>query len=289
MTQQLLVTKQFNVMPLWDKISGTIKGAARNIQDSIQEKRELKETKEKILERFSVPQLKQICKLHIGKEPPPYEVNPITGEKRKRELTRSVYIRYIETRVSLEVLEDYAQKFKISLSKILKEGDEDISNTFQPAVTRSNQLDNINDAPQANEEANVLNSPENGDKEFETYLNLIKREYEPGRMPRDEKEFEGQLAGQLKHIFKGRRVETQVGLPGGKVDVVLFGKYAIELKVAENPAILRDLIGQLLVYKRSYDHVGVIILDKGKVGREIIESWTNEYLKMGCPSVVIRA
>ena len=116
-------------------------------------------------------------------------------------------------------------------------------------------------------------------------LRKIQRDFEP-ESTRDEQEFETQLTIWLKHKFPGQ-VERQVGKGAGRVDLVLFGDFAIELKIAERPQPLRNLIGQIHGYKKVWKHVGVILLDVGTMAESAINEFIEDYAELGVPAVIV--
>lgn len=74
-----------------------------------------------------------------------------------------------------------------------------------------------------------------------------------------EKNLENQLVQWLKRPFED--VDYQVPCRSGKVDVVVDGKYAIELKIASAPSQLKSFLGQVFEYSREFEKVFLLIYD----------------------------
>lgn len=274
-------------MPLWDTIKGSIKGATKNIQDSIKEKQELKQSKEEILEKFGVPQLKQICKEYIGKEPEPYETNPITGEKRKRDLTRKVYVNFIESRVTLDVLKNYVEKFRVKISKEVEDHIPNNRDSFRQAIPQAQ----FEDSPK---QSQTIKTNENFREEKETsydtglkeILDYIKEKLDnyPYKI-RDERELELAIDSLLN--VKYNNTQRQYPIGNDRIDVLVDGKYAIELKKATSIERLRGLVNQIEDYQKHFKNVGAIIWDAGKMRTSDIESKRQELITKGSYAVII--
>jgi hypothetical protein len=272
-------------MGILDKLGETIKNTASSVKAEMQRRKEIAYKKERILSRFTIEDLKKLCKEHIGYEPSPYYENPITGERTKRVVDKDVYIGFIKDKVTLENIIDFASKNKIGISDLLAEWQktENASiiskdTTFQASQTA------IVESSQANKTAPQEKSEATGLDEFDAILDFIQKEFRPNPV-RDETELENQLVQFLRPKYGGV-VQEQVPTPYGRVDIVLFNKYALELKLATNRNNLRDMEGQLRDYKKVYPNLAAIIL-RVNVNYNDINYYVNEYAKDGIKSVVI--
>lgn len=77
-----------------------------------------------------------------------------------------------------------------------------------------------------------------------------------------ERDLEAQMVQALTISFGKDKVNYQERARGGRVDIVVDGKYAIELKIITSPSQLTPLIGQALVYSKEYEKVFVYLYDK---------------------------
>ena len=277
-------------MPLWDTIKGSIKGTTKNIQDSIKEKRKLKQSKEEILEKFEISQMKQICKEYIGKEPEPYEISPITGEKRRRDLTRRVYVNFIESRVSLDVLKNYAEKFRITIYKEVENHSPNSKNGFNQSSTRG-PLKYITKQSKPVQANDYLPKLEENYTRLKEILDYIKNEFDNYRYKiRDERELESMIEIYLKTRYKFTQRQYPIG--SDRIDILVDGKYAIELKKATSIERLRGLVNQVEDYQKHFENkgaVGAIIWDSGKMRASDIESKRQELIAKGSYAVIIHA
>lgn len=77
-----------------------------------------------------------------------------------------------------------------------------------------------------------------------------------------ERDVEAQMVQSLQAIFGKNKVNYQERSRGGRVDIVVDGKYAIELKVNISASQLNSLLGQAMVYSEDYEKVFVYIFDQ---------------------------
>ena len=111
------------------------------------------------------------------------------------------------------------------------------------------------------------------DKDVSTLIGLI--EGIKVQDVRSEEDFEKQLFQRLD--ARGYKVERQVRYgPNNIVDLVVDGRIGVELKVADRAKNVRDLIGQVTVYKKHLKKIIVGILDCDAVQ----ESDLQEYISL---------
>jgi len=92
-----------------------------------------------------------------------------------------------------------------------------------------------------------------------------------------ERELEAQMVQSLSAIFGTNKVNYQERARSGRVDIVVDGKYAIELKVITSPSQLTGMVGQVMKYSREYDKVFVWIYDSRS---QLKTKDVNEFKKM---------
>ena len=277
-------------MDILGKIVKTVKDTTNSVKSEIQRREEIAHKKERILSRFTISDLKRLCKEHIGTEPKPYYTNPITEDRIKRTLDKDAYINFIRDKVTLENIINFAGKNKISISDLLAKWQQtENQSASQNMLTQSNipQTTQITSGEnlQQNKSSIQQEKPEVTDlNDFDLILDFIKKEFHPDPV-RDETELENQLVQFLRPKY-GNAVQEQVPTPYGRIDVVLFNKYALELKLATNKNNLRDMEGQLRDYKKAYSNLAAIIL-RVNVDYNDMNYYIGEYAKDGIKSVVI--
>ncbi len=102
-----------------------------------------------------------------------------------------------------------------------------------------------------------------------------------------EKNFENQLLIWLK--ARGfENVDYQVQCKQGRVDIVIEGKYAIELKLVSSPSALTSLIGQVFSYAKEYEKVFLIIYDvKGSMRPANIKELKTNFQNMNALNIEV--
>ena len=275
-------------MDILGKIIKSVKDTTSSVKNEIQMREEIAYKKERILSRFTISDLKKLCKEHIGTEPKPYYTDPITGNRIKRTLDKDAYIKFIRDRVTLENIIDFAGKNKTGISDLLAEwqqtenqsASQNISTNI-PQTTQITSGENI----QKNKSSVQQEKPEVTDlNDFDSILDFIKNKFHPNPV-RDETELENQLVQFLRPKY-GDAIQEQVPTPYGKIDLILFNKYALELKLATNKNNLRDMEGQLRDYKKAYPNLAAIIL-RVNLDYNDMNYYIGEYAKDNIKSVVI--
>jgi len=119
-------------------------------------------------------------------------------------------------------------------------------------------------------------------------INTIQNEFEPDPST-DEKELQGNLNQFLKMKYPGKKIEREVDSRVGKLDFVIDGKYAIELKLVKNSSTLRNLIGQLEEYQEVYRQIAVLLLNIIEISDiEKINYYKERYAAKGIPTMVVK-
>jgi len=113
-----------------------------------------------------------------------------------------------------------------------------------------------------------FNSEIDGDKDLREFI-FIMHEIEKGFEPeqiKDEKELQSQLTIFLKAKFSDKKIEREVTTKSGdKLDIVIDGKFVLELKVPRGKTDLRNLSAQLEEYHEEYPNICAIIADISKI------------------------
>jgi len=137
---------------------------------------------------------------------------------------------------------------------------------------------------------NYKNKTKNFKKYDSTFLKIIdniQKEFIP-EDSMDEKELQTQLKIFLTREYKGKKIEREVKTRAGNIDFLIDGKYVIEVKLAKNPTVLRDLIGQLEVYQEVFPQIAVLLLNIiEKSDIEKINQYTERYAAKGIPTMIV--
>ena len=123
--------------------------------------------------------------------------------------------------------------------------------------------------------------------EFRKIMNSIRDGFDSEKIW-DEQHLEDQLIIHLRAKFENMRIERQQSAPsGGRVDILIEGKYVLELKVPRSRDDLRNLSAQLEEYKEDFPYVCAVIADTQNVDEGEIKTYVDRYKsKYNIPSVV---
>ena len=120
-------------------------------------------------------------------------------------------------------------------------------------------------------------------------INAIESDFEPEKIT-DEEHLQAQLSIFLKAKFPNAIVEREVKTErGDRIDVLVDGKFAFELKVPDERVKLRNLMAQLEEYKEQYSDVCAVILDNQNLNlSDTIMEYAERYQsKLGVRTIVL--
>ncbi len=253
----------------------------------------------KLLNKFTVKQLKDFCLEYIGRSPAD---ELITDEDEEDEEFDDE-----DEQGKVEKVVSYGKKRIHQFSKDKSEKhDRTLYVEFIWKYLESGEIiqDQINDFALKKRVVprnyfGVKSDEKEDKKEFSTILSIIQSDFEPERITNQDMEdkLQAQLSIFLKAKFPDKKIDREVVLQNGdRVDIVIDDRFVLELKVPTDRIYLRNLTAQLEEYLEEYDFLGVVIAD---VTEELEEkekdSMTqniNEYVdrfksKYGVQSVVL--
>ena len=132
-------------------------------------------------------------------------------------------------------------------------------------------------------------APKETKSDFESMINAIESDFEPEKIT-DEEHLQAQLSIFLKAKFPNAIVEREVKTErGDRIDVLVDGKFAFELKVPDERVKLRNLMAQLEEYKEQYNDICAIILDNQSLDlSDTIKEYAEKYKsKLGVRSIIL--
>ena len=253
----------------------------------------------KLLNKFTVKQLKDFCLEYIGRSPAD---ELITDEDEEDEEFDDG-----DEQGKVEKVVSYGKKRIHQFSKDKSEKhDRTLYVEFIWKYLESGEIiqDQINDFALKERVVPrnyfVVKSDEKEDKkEFSTILSIIQSDFEPESITKEDKEdkLQAQLSIFLKAKFPDKKIDREVVLQNGdRVDIVIDDRFVLELKVPTDRIYLRNLTAQLEEYLEEYDFLGVVIADITQelegIGKDSMTQNINEYVdrfksKYGIQSVVL--
>ena len=218
----------------------------------------------KLLNKFTVKQLKDFCLEYIGRSPAD---ELITDEDEEDEEFDDE-----DEQGKVEKVVSYGKKRIHQFSKDKSEKhDRTLYVEFIWKYLESGEIiqDQINDF--ALKERVVprnyfgVKSDEKEDKkEFSTILSIIQSDFEPESITGEQMEdkLQSQLTVFLKAKFPDKKIDREVVLQNGdRVDIVIDDRFALELKAPKDRIYLRNLSAQIEEYLEEYDFLGIVIAD----------------------------
>ncbi len=265
----------------------TGKTIKKGIDDNIERQRQ----KRILFSNFTINDFKRICSEYGIGEPASYDEDLLTGEREKITLRRDDWLSYTEKRLSIEQVEEFCRRHRIRIPESYRQqrSIESQQPQFESKFERSSiQREPLYEVPKSQEskiQSEPFVQPVKSDSEFEKILQIIREKFEPEES-RDEKELEKQLTQILKLLLPNK-IDRQSNTAKGRVDIVIDGKYGLELKIANSSSILRALKGQVHDYKKVLDEVAIILLDVNKLPSSEIREFVQDCTEFGVKTIIV--
>ena len=257
-------------MSFLNKIKETSLEITRKAKEEYKKREEIKRQKKLLLNPLTFNELKRVYENYTG-ESPRYHEDPITGEKRR--LVRADYINALMSKLTVEQIEKLIEKSKKSKkNKKRKE-------TKEEKRINSKKINRNRGAK---------------DKEFEKILKIIKNDYQNRVLYSrdvsfsDEKQFRDNLYSYLVSKYPNKSIKLEQSYSKGKIDILVNGKYVLELKYAQNPASLNAGLKEVKNYKKEFKNIAVIILDVNKLKHERIKEYKEDYEEDGAKVIILK-
>lgn len=287
-------------MGLWDAIKG--------VSDDFGKLQDKKRIKREILDRFDMASLKKISKHYGIGEPSKFSEDPFTGKKTRRAVTRDHFIDLVYSQLKFDQITAFCEKNRIQIQDLLNQlsvavpqaptkptaiAPARVAAPTSSALRESRPAGPTMDfvalppSPAAKAPGPSIKPlpPRSTTREFDELLSFIRKmKPEPTR---DERELEGQLVMHLKHGYAEARIGRQVKGDRNRVDVVVDGKFAIEIKVADSRTTLRNAVAQVIAYRKQYSNLVVVLLDVHELSREEIDASAAEYRTYGASTIIL--
>ena len=233
------------------------------------------DAKEAILGKFTISDMESTC--HEYGIDKPYH-------RGGRAISLWTYTNYLKNKIELTQLEKIAIRRKVNISMIISEYKlkvNEITKKYYNSIPSSGE-DSKNDTIGRK----LLNIKDYN--EFKETLQDIRLNFKPEEV-RDEEELEKLLVQFLKIRYPDKDIERQVSTLKGRIDVVIGGKYGIEIKIAESKEKLRNLVGQIEDYCEvpNYQQIAAVVLDIGKLSSEDINEYAKKIEKLGASFLTI--
>ncbi|MCC6028407.1 MAG: hypothetical protein LM574_07510, partial [Archaeoglobus sp.] len=221
--------------------------------------------KMEILLKFKMEDLRRICKVKgiSTKKVVRTDFDPekFSIVEEKAEITRKDELaRRMAAKLSLEEIIHYAKKYGVNYQKELEELKDFEKELFETGEEETK--DSVEDYEKKITEVEKYTITR-AKYEFEELLKTIRDKFKPETV-RNEEDLEKQLYQFLSGKLSERRIERQVYVEGSmRIDLVVDGKYGIEVKIADSAQKLHTLTGQVLFYRENFEEVIAVILETG--------------------------
>lgn len=237
-------------------------------------------------EEMEIPALRELCKNLIGSSPrPKLKLLDKHGDEKcefiepiSRKDYCTFYVHYQELG---EVNDKMLAKYLVNHNHLSKHDEDYVY------ITNHNEGDDEDDDEKKDEDKKSKSN--SSDYLMDSIILKLERDFEPEKVY-DEKELQNLLRSFLQQAFPDTTVEKEVNLKNirGNVDIVINGKYAIEVKIPSNRAELRNLTAQLEEYQEEYPNILALIMNNEELNlSEDIKYYVDRYkLKLGIESVV---
>lgn len=261
-------------MSLLNSVVNGIQKVSKNIEDN----KELRDKKTRVLKRFTLRQLQYIAKNHNIKVRP----TSFSGIMDNKAPTVNDYITCLGSDLSYEQIIDYAKKRNLDLSDITQEEKEKKLAVIKESFSTTKK--DVN--PSEEQTGDVLS--------LYTHIKQKIQTFELDFAVNSEDEFEKHLFQFLKYQFPTYEIERQVPCGDGqdKVDIVINVpdpgfEVAIELKLGSNRNHLRNARAQVEDYSKFFDFTLLVVLDIGKVEIDVYQEISTKIQALGLDFILL--
>ncbi len=239
------------------KMGQAARKAVSRVAKEIKWRIKVKEAKAEILSRFTVNQLKSIA---ISRSIELYDEDPLT-EERYYFRTKGEIVDAMASNLSFREILNLARRYKVRYRDVLEELEKYREELFKTEEKRGKEKRQYHDIIKRAEEADEddLKVDRDSDK-----LVQIIMEFEPLGVVKEEKNLRDQLARWIAGKIGRNAVRLEYPFEHGKADVVVNDEIAIEIKVAENKGILKNLLGEVQTDILYFKKVIAVLFDVGK-------------------------
>jgi len=247
--------------------------AAKNIEY----RKRINEAKLEILSRFTVKQLERVA---TTKGISLYDEDFLTGE-RTRLRAKSDIVWRLASNLSFQEVIDLAKRYKVRYADILQELEEYRQKLYGETKQKRSEKDILADIEETEEhridegkEAKTKISrktptakrtrAQKQDDEFITLLKWIEKNFRPPAI-KGERGLQDKLlvllsTPEIQKKLGIKSIQNEVRIGRRRIDIVINGKWGIELKVIENITNLDRLPTQINAYKKALERVAVIVV-----------------------------
>jgi len=247
----------------------------------------LSETLGTILEEeLEISEFRELCRNLIGSFP---KNGLILRDKNDEEvyefeepISRKDYAEFYYHYEELEEVNDRMLAKYLIKHGLLDEDDEDYEYIMTHDEDDKDEEDNDEDEEDEEES-------KKSDYMMDSIILKLEKGFEPEKVY-DEKELQNLLRSFLQQAFPKTTVEREADFKSNRdsVDILIDGKYAIEVKIPNSRTELRNLSAQLEEYREEYPNIIAFILENEELNlTDDIKEYTEKYKsKLGIESVV---
>jgi hypothetical protein len=237
-------------MGFLDQVGKAIKETGQGIAKEIDRRQQIANTKKRILSRFEMNELKNICKSYGIGDPPLFVEDMITGEKHKEPITRERYINRIMNKLTLDEIKNFSEKHRIRIHDVI----ESETPIVKPIIIKERV------EPKEEIKTEEIKRVTEKDEEVEKLQKIIStiNDFTPKKIFRKEAEYESTLFTRLETFFPD--VEYQVPYANSRIDIKI-GSFGIEIKNHPDQNEINRLLGQIISFKRFFKHIIVVIFN----------------------------
>ena len=123
------------------------------------------------------------------------------------------------------------------------------------------------------------------DDEFSTITQIIKDGFFPKNVT-NEIEVEKELVNFLSYKFPGMVIYPGHTSTGIRIDIVIYGTYAIEVVLVDSESRLISFMHQILDIKKDFSDTLVILVDIDQVSADLIQKYAAQCEKIGIATIL---
>jgi hypothetical protein len=123
------------------------------------------------------------------------------------------------------------------------------------------------------------------DEEFLNFVKIIDEGFFPKNV-KNETDAEKELVDFLNCSFPGMVIYPGHTSKGSRIDIVIYGTYAVEVVLVDGESRLITFMHQIIDVKEDFSDTLAILIDVGKVSSELVQKYASSCEKIEIATII---
>lgn len=270
-------------MGIVNSLKKKISQSIDNVRDTREQHRQEVESKQEALKFYTIKDMKDVCNQYGVGQPPEYHTDIISGKKIKNKMDRDEYVNFIVKKIPIQYILSYADGHRIRVPMEARP-----INTNKTESSHSPAPQRIPEVPS---DPNPIRTELEDKSSFEVILNYIRKHFSNDTRDqffRNEDGFNTALVSSLRSAFRSTfDIQDRRAKRDGSGDIVINGKYVLELKYVNNRSTMNNGFKEIKTYKQRYERICMVLLDVGEI-QGLAQEYERDYRDEGVEVITLQ-